>query len=181
MINLQYVEDELNFAKQELDVCIQTRQERHWRHFVEHLEVLLTNLMEITKGTSLEKDVKAALELKKKDPLLKYVRESRNTISHTAKRLTDKEPGKKIEGSDFKPIGAFIKAVDGTVIPMTNGFLFEVDFVLKTVKDKPGNIVVLPNYHLGQPIKNPSSPAEVGKKALDFYTQLVQNIKVQNV
>lgn len=183
MIQLDTVKNELMFADEELRICLAENSERRWRNFVGHLEVAFTKLFEITKGTALQKDVLEAKKRKLTDPLLRYVRESRNTINHTAKDLTGyqdtgREYTREEAGVDF---WIEVSNPDGTTEERgRTGPLRAYKFSLVTVLDRNKIAYPPPRFHLGKALKDPTSFIEVGALAIIYYQTLYNTVYLKS-
>jgi len=190
MVYLQTVEDELKFAVEEYQLWIHTNEERRWRNFVGSLEKSFTDLYELTKGTPLAKYVKRSYKLKQTDPLLNYIRVSRNAVHHSSDRITAYE-ATGVPGPHSVISGMNVTSVDKNGIKTVhdaapNGWV-ELILILPTLEERKNVNGKLqsrkftpPRTHLGRALKNPKSPEEVADLAFQFYYNLVEDIKRRN-
>ncbi len=193
MVNLFFVEQELKFAKEQLHLVVTnatSQPEINWRHFVGHLEKLFTDLLDITVGTPLHQEVKAALAVKKSDELLDYVRNARNTVHHSAKNITAYKRGEEAKNVPVQLISMTFRTDDGTdvVQDFSNSPVHYLVLILTTVnkevrpqKGKKYSVVLSPpKTHMSNKLTDGTSPIEVGTLAYEFYEGLIKNLRVLN-
>jgi len=177
MVELFFVYNEFEESKNLWNLFLSEQSEKNWQNYVNSLEKSFTNFKDLSKGTKLENLFKAYQNEKRIDPLLIFIRESRNTIHHSAKSLIVYEQG---DLADSLPFEMSMTFEDGKTIDLSNRPMYYLNPILSTLIDKNGKPVLPPAYHQGIALKNPKSLLEVGQKALEYYTKMYEDVKVKN-
>ncbi|MFD0976764.1 hypothetical protein [Salinimicrobium gaetbulicola] len=120
--------------------------------------------------------------LRRKDPLLKYLKNARDADVHSIQEITKK--GKSsVTGNFVNPSGGYIEkmVIKNGVIEEYKGdpiiFEFSPGFV-KAISFFNNNLLYdIPNYHRGEKVKNPDNPTELAELGIKFYADYLDKIE----
>jgi hypothetical protein len=188
---LEASKKELNRAKQDRkklnDATDLAEYENYWRDILGYLVKCHNKLL--SEGETINKEffnkvISHHKNSYKVDPLLKYLKEARNTDQHhhivemvekQAASFTFKSTGSTTINAlyfDEKGNPGFIGSGD----PLQ--FEFQPELVIaKSVFDKNGNVIPPPLYHLGNPLKQPKSVDELISLGIKYFEDLIISIE----
>jgi len=173
-MSLQFILAELNYAKEEFEKFkkpdLMFNAYRHWHNFVDFIGKAFNKLENIktTGSNKFISEVNSAINLRRKDPLLRYITELRNADQHTSQILAGLEAISNI------PSGSFTVIENETGNAATEN-LYAHTYKLKTIVNK-GVPYVPPTIHRGQKLKFVRDPYEVGQLTINFYEKLYDDL-----
>lgn len=168
-------QQELDFAKEALATFADNRlQERGWFDFILHLDLCfikaerecqdIRNKFEPFQGT-----FKA---LRRKDPLLSYLKNARDAINHSIVSGIDYS---MIENAEPIPI-AIGFGLEGEIHTWKEVLGSPIELKLQPIEIN-GQIWQSPTQHLGKALIGDRDPLEVANLAIEFYQNFLDQIK----
>lgn len=130
------------------------------------------------------------VELRKKDPLLKYLKQARNSDMHSVQEIVGKAPNRFIirstGASTVSKIALSLNLKSPTELVgeiefESYGDPLNIKFVREGVETKTivnqGVYYVPPQFHRGKPLKNHNDPIEIAELGIKFYEEYLKAIK----
>jgi hypothetical protein len=184
MTNLSLLSQELCRAKEKLELYINTEDEIYWRDFINCIEQSFTDELTNTKGTDYYQMVHPMIAFKREDPLLNYIRKSRNMIHHGGSALIVYKEVRNLSknDTDVELISFTVESKDENgekyteKLKINNESYLMLKPILASLPDKNEGTIFPPKTHLNIPLIDPTSPIEVGRLAIKFYTDLYTRV-----
>jgi hypothetical protein len=188
--SLQASKSELQRAKQSLTELKSSKDFKHfedkWRDLLNYLEKCwikserecqhVKNKFEPWQGT-----FKA---LRRSDPLLKYLKQARDSDNHSVQEIIDKIPG-HTTGKFLNPQGGHIERMvfEKGVLKEYSGDPMIIEFKPGKVEAKSvvnqGQTFTPPLYHRGRPLKNSKDPIEIAELGIGFYEDYLNQVEAK--
>lgn len=193
--SLEHGRDELQMAEAALNACASettlVRVNKLWRDFLKHLDTawnMMHGLKKELKGIQI-KELESATNLRKRDPLLNYLKHARNAQEHDSIIEV-------VQGATFgfkltshveisNPQFEFRVSGENPILLMENGEPYgpeeytvdrvpQPKVILAAVLDIGGNNIETPTKHLGNEIDNDG--ILIGNLGLRFYINLINSL-----
>ncbi|POY39885.1 hypothetical protein C3L50_08625 [Flavobacterium alvei] len=179
MPNLFFAKEELKFAKEALEQFKNTKEflpnSKHWTDFLIHLEL---SFIKAERGSQDIKNIFIPFQgkykkIRKIDPVLSYLKNARDAVSHGLETIVDLEiVSKKV----VDKIQLSRLDENGNVIEITEHPMFPARIKLKTFTIN-GQIWNPPTYHRGKRLIYDKEPLESANLALHFYENFINEIE----
>ena len=170
-------------ARKELEACERTIYawdfEEEWSNFLLAYHSIFSSLEQAVKGCSKSEPWFGRVKhQRRKDPLLAYLHQARNSDEHGIDKVLHLKKETKFRSPSGDPVmvdisGGKVARVwspTGALIVATEG---APSVALSTVTDsKHGDIFTAPREHLGRPLTD-ASPLYVAKLALDYAEKIL--------
>jgi hypothetical protein len=183
MPDLSFAVEQLEAAKRQLEKVISyddsdglNMQGFHWNNFVTYLDAVYT------KSERGCQDIKNKFQpfqgyyktQRRVDPVLRFLKESRDAAQHSIDLLCVMEVTGYAEGCYFT-----VESTDehGNKI-LENRPILNLETKLRTFSNR-GIAYTPPKLHLGKYISNPRSPLEVGELGVKFYSNYIDEINTE--
>ena len=120
--------------------------------------------------------------LRKKDPLLRYLKNARDADVHSIQEITQKGTS-RLTANFVNPTGGYIEkmVISNGVIEEYQGdpiiFNFSPGFVKAKSFFNSNKLYDLPKYHRGEKVKNPDNPIELADLGIKFYSDYLDKIE----
>ena len=190
-MNIYYINQELKYAREDFESFVNSIQNKanfnpldpesykYWNTFIDHVcnsFNKVENLNKTSKG-EFRKVVSEAINLKRTDPLLLYIRECRNAYQHSNQEMCTMEIISSIPVDTFK-LTRLGTDENGNEYPVetTTHNLYPSAILLKTVVNR-GVAYIPPGYHLGNRLKKFRDPIEVGTLTIKYYEELYNQLE----
>ncbi|RLJ80386.1 hypothetical protein [Pedobacter alluvionis] len=190
-MNIYYINQELKYAREDFESFVNSFQNKvnfnpldpesykYWNTFIDHVcnsFNKVENLNKTSKG-EFRKVVGEAINLKRTDPLLLYVRECRNAYQHSNQEMCTMEIISNIPVDTFE-LTRLDTDENGNEYPVetTTHNLYPSAILLKTVVNR-GVAYIPPGYHLGNRLKKYRDPIEVGLLTIKYYEGLYNQLE----
>ncbi|MBB2951964.1 hypothetical protein [Sphingobacterium sp. JUb56] len=177
MANLYYAKKEFRLAVDCYNKYVDSNffDDEEWHRFLTHLEqsFIKVELGCRDLGPSLKKYHKEVYSIRMEDPLLRYLKEARNTYTHDIRDVVGGEP---IPGAETFPHQAEIGFADGSFKSIISEAV-PLYIRLRSVRDIKGNIYDPPSEHLGKKLQDIGDICEVGMLGLKFYDTYINDIE----
>jgi hypothetical protein len=156
--------------------------ERHWLAFLDNANRVFTRLEQAANATSKGKNWwHSQVHEWKKDPLLRYVRQAKDSTHHSIQEIAAANPGRATSITDASPEEMTQVHEAATKIGKPFAILggFEVVFPHVEVLDveNRGVIFTRPTSHLGQPV-TATTPAAIGDLTLVHLEKMIRQVEL---
>jgi len=180
MPNLFFAREELRFAKEELELFNNDKQNsfgpnKHWANFLTHLELSfvkaergcqdIENLFRPFQGTFINK--------RRKEPLLNYLKNARDASQHGIDILVSLEIKEKIQ-IDSISLSKLDK--DGNIVETNEHPLYPAEMRLKSFFIN-GQTYNPPKYYNGRKLRRIDNPIEIGMLGINFYEDFINKVE----
>jgi hypothetical protein len=181
-MNLYPVITELNNAKEALENYKKSKDQfeenKHWCSLVDYLGKSFNKLESISKTASpkFRNLIGLAINERKKNPLLQYVKQARDAYQHSVQELTNLEIISNIPTGEKFTLTKMDKDSEGNLVPgEANEYdMFPAAHMLQPVSNY-GKIYLPPVYHKGILLKH-RDPLQVGILAIEHYENLYEKL-----
>lgn len=157
---------------------------QHWKYFLNHLEKFWKKFSESSLKFNVDKHCFDTINaLRKKDPLLSYLRASRNSDEHLPKAISETEQGSTKIFSSHGPATIHSGVIEGAETITNLSVDGELKFEIQPDKLKLISVSVWagrfdpPNEHLGNSLGK-LDPISVGTLGLKFYKDFFSTVKI---
>ncbi|WP_342085489.1 hypothetical protein [Dyadobacter sp. OTU695] len=172
-IDLTAARIELDQAKKEFDLMRNIFEldilEVHWANLLDHIEKSWNKTVQAAKEAKGFQKVKSEVEnLRKTDPLLKYMTNARHANQHTIQPLAKKGKG------DFAGMGKLLMTDangNSKVVGEEPGYWTIVELLPFTNRNVTFTV---PGYHRGNRIANDAF--EIGRITIQYYQQVLDRV-----
>lgn len=176
MPNLFHAKEELKFAKEELMLFQNDKNpgfgpNKHWNNFLSHLDL---SFIKAERGCQDVRNIFEPFQGKYKrkrkiDPLLSYLKNSRDASQHGIDILVSLEIVSRNQIDSLK-LSELNK--DGSIKETREVPLYPAEMQLKSffINNKTWTP---PFYHQGKKLRNPTNPIYIGKIGLTFYKNFI--------
>jgi len=179
MPNLFFAREELKFAQEALDQFKNDKtfapHSKHWSDFLIHLEL---SFIKAERGAQDIKDKFSPFQgrykhLRKIDPLLSYLKNARDAVSHGLETIVD------LQIVSDNIVDSFSRSRlddDGNIVETTEHPMFPARIKLKTFKIN-GKYWHPPFFHRGERLRYEKEPLEVARLGIIFYQKFLDDIE----